>query len=130
MRTENAVVVEAREAEVGAVADVAVADVITMTEKTLAEKLIIAVAEVATTMTEITLMVVKIVAEEVVAHTTTMLVMVNISRREVVVPMANISKLEVAEEVVKEDQKLVNKTVSRLSTVTDPELVTMLISPT
>lgn len=123
-------VVEAREAEVGAVADVAVADVITMTEKTLAEKLIIAVAEVATTMTEITLMVVKIVAEEVVAHTTTMLVMVNISRREVVVPMANISKLEVAEEVVKEDQNLVNKTVSRLSSVTDPELVTMLISPT
>lgn len=123
-------VVEAREAEVGAVADVAVADVITMTEKTLAEKLIIAVAEVATTMTEITLMVVKIVAEEVVAHTTTMLVMVNISRREAVVPMANISKLEVAEEVVKEDQKLVNKTVSRLSSVTDPELVTMLISPT
>ena len=87
-------------------------------------------AEVATTMTEITLMVVKIVAEEVVAHTTTMLVMVNISRREAVVPMANISKLEVAEEVVKEDQKLVNKTVSRLSSVTDPELVTMLISPT
>lgn len=128
MRTVNAVDVEAREAEADAVADVVVAVVITMTEKTLAEEL--AVAEVATTRTVITLMVVKMVAEEADAHTMTMPVMVNISRREVVVPMANISKLEVAEEVVKEDQNLVKQTALRLRAVTDLERVTMLISPT
>lgn len=128
MRTVNAVDVEVREAEADAVADVVVAVVITMTEKTLAEEL--AVAEVATTRTVITLMVVKMVAEEADAHTMTMPVMVNISRREVVVPMANISKLEVAEEVVKEDQNLVKQTALRLRAVTDLERVTMLISPT
>lgn len=128
MRTVNAVDVEVREAEADAVADVVVAVVITMTEKTLAEEL--AVAEVATTRTVIMLMVVKMVAEEADAHTMTMPVMVNISRREVVVPMANISKLEVAEEVVKEDQNLVKQTALRLRAVTDLERVTMLISPT
>ena len=128
MRTVNAVDVEVREAEADAVADVVVAVVITMTEKTLAEEL--AVAEVATTRTVITLMVVKMVAEEADAHTMTMPVMVNISRQEVVVPMANISKLEVAEEVVKEDQNLVKQTALRLRAVTDLERVTMLISPT